>query len=188
MPADLFFMRYLSFLLFSMAAVAGRCPEVRQRPLRSLLLSRIHAVRAARKRCRADAEGRNSPCVRLGESTWSSWEPRNGQFEFAWMDRVIDRLDQAGIKVILGTTTYSIPPWLYHEHPEILVTRKGGQKATYGTARTWTSPARLPVLRRTHDPAGGESLQKPPGHHRLPDRQRDGVLRDRRADTFKGIR
>src|ERR1051325_7623958 len=70
--------------------------------------------------------------VRLGESTWSSWEPRDGQFEFAWMDRVIDRLHKAGIKVILGTPTYSIPPWLYHKHPEVLVTRLGGQKATYG--------------------------------------------------------
>lgn len=70
--------------------------------------------------------------VRLGESTWSSWEPRDGQFEFAWMDRVIDRLHQAGIKVILGTTTYSIPPWLYKEHPEVLVTRVNGQRATYG--------------------------------------------------------
>lgn len=59
--------------------------------------------------------------VRLGESTWSSWEPRDGEFEFAWMERIIDRLHKAGIKVILGTPTYSIPPWLYRKHPEILV-------------------------------------------------------------------
>ncbi len=59
--------------------------------------------------------------VRLGESTWSSWEPRDGQFQFAWMDRVIDRLHAAGIKVILGTPTYSVPPWLFRKHPEILV-------------------------------------------------------------------
>jgi len=58
--------------------------------------------------------------VRMGESTWTSWEPRDGQFQFAWMDRVLDRLHQAGIKVILGTPTYSIPPWLYHKHPEIM--------------------------------------------------------------------
>ena len=83
--------------------------------------------------------------VRLGESTWSSWEPRDGQFEFAWMDRVIDRLHKAGIKVILGTTTYSIPPWLYYKHPEILVTRQGGQKATYGIRQNMdiTSPTFL---------------------------------------------
>src|SRR5437764_2235336 len=63
--------------------------------------------------------------VRVGESTWSSWEPRNGDFEFAWMQRVLDRLQRAGIKVILGTPTYSIPTWLYKAHPEIAVTHNG---------------------------------------------------------------
>jgi beta-galactosidase len=63
--------------------------------------------------------------VRVGESTWSSWEPRDGDFQFAWMQRVLDRLHAAGIKVILGTPTYSIPTWLYKEHPEILVTHNG---------------------------------------------------------------
>ena len=70
--------------------------------------------------------------VRLGESTWSSWEPREGEFQFAWMDKVVDRLHGAGIKIILGTPTYSIPPWLYKKHPEILVTRLGGIKSGYG--------------------------------------------------------
>jgi len=70
--------------------------------------------------------------VRVGESTWTSWEPREGQFEFAWMERVLDRMQRAGIKAILGTPTYSIPPWLYRKHPEILVTRLDGTKATYG--------------------------------------------------------
>ena len=70
--------------------------------------------------------------VRVGESTWSSWEPRDGRFEFAWMDRTLDRLHQAGIRVIMGTPTYSIPPWLYKKHPEILAVRLGGQKAVYG--------------------------------------------------------
>jgi beta-galactosidase len=63
--------------------------------------------------------------VRVGESTWSTWEPRDGDFQFAWMQRVLDRLQAAGIKVILGTPTYSIPTWLYKEHPEIAVTHNG---------------------------------------------------------------
>ncbi|HYK88036.1 MAG TPA: beta-galactosidase [Acidobacteriota bacterium] len=63
--------------------------------------------------------------VRVGESTWSSWEPREGEFQFAWMERVLDRMQKAGIKAILGTPTYSIPPWLYHKHPEIVVSRIG---------------------------------------------------------------
>ena len=41
--------------------------------------------------------------VRVGESTWSSWEPRDGDFQFAWMERVLDRLHQAN-KSNLGHT------------------------------------------------------------------------------------
>jgi beta-galactosidase len=70
--------------------------------------------------------------VRIGESSWGLWEPQDGKFEFAWMDRVTDRLHAAGIKIILGTPTYSIPAWMYKEHPEIVVTRLGGQYLYYG--------------------------------------------------------
>jgi beta-galactosidase len=58
--------------------------------------------------------------VRVGESTWTSWEPREGDFQFAWMDRIVDKMHEAGIKVVMGTPTYSIPPWLYAKHPEIM--------------------------------------------------------------------
>ncbi len=61
--------------------------------------------------------------VRMGESTWSLWEPEDGRFEYAWMDHIVDAMSKAGIKVILGTPTYSIPAWMYHEHPEILADR-----------------------------------------------------------------
>lgn len=67
--------------------------------------------------------------VRLGESTWSLFEPREGEFEFAWMDRIIDGLHANGIKVILGTPTYSIPAWLWHKHPEVLVNYEKGGKS-----------------------------------------------------------
>src|ERR1700685_4668795 len=70
--------------------------------------------------------------VRMGESTWSLWEPEDGRFEYAWMDRVVDAMGKAGIKVILGTPTYSIPTWLYPEHPEILARPLGGAPPFYG--------------------------------------------------------
>jgi beta-galactosidase len=59
--------------------------------------------------------------VRVGESTWTSWEPRDGEFQFEWMDRVVDKMHAAGIAVVMGTPTYSVPPWLYAKHPEIMV-------------------------------------------------------------------
>src|SRR3984893_9828512 len=70
--------------------------------------------------------------VRIGESTWGLWEPEDGKFEFAWMDLVVEKLHAAGIRIILGTPTYSIPAWMYKKHPEILVTRLGGQSLYYG--------------------------------------------------------
>src|SRR5271166_6088484 len=77
--------------------------------------------------------------VRMGESTWSLWEPEDGHFEYAWMDRVVDAMGKAGIKVIMGTPTYSIPAWMAHQHPEILADRLSGSvfggptvRSTYG--------------------------------------------------------
>ena len=70
--------------------------------------------------------------VRVGESSWGLWEPQDGRFEYAWMDRLVDKMGQAGIHVILGTPTYSIPAWMYKEHPEIVVTKLNGQYMYYG--------------------------------------------------------
>lgn len=71
--------------------------------------------------------------VRVGESTWSLFEPSEGKFKFDWMDRVIDSMNEAGIKVILGTPTYSIPAWLWEKHPEVLLDYRNGGKAYYGS-------------------------------------------------------
>ena len=83
--------------------------------------------------------------VRVGESTWSLFEPEEGRFEFAWMDRIIDRMQKAGIKVILGTPTYSIPAWLAKKHPEIFVERLDGSKSSYGIRQNFdiTNPTYL---------------------------------------------
>ena len=70
--------------------------------------------------------------VRMGESTWSLWEPSDGRFEYAWMDRVVDAMGKAGIKVIMGAPTYSIPTWMARAHPEILARPLGGASVGYG--------------------------------------------------------
>jgi beta-galactosidase len=83
--------------------------------------------------------------VRLGESSWSLFEPSEGQFEFAWMDRIIDCLHKAGIKVILGTPTYSIPAWLAKKYPDVFVERLNGTVSSYGIRQNFdiTNPAYL---------------------------------------------
>ena len=70
--------------------------------------------------------------VRVGESTWGVMEPEDGKFDLAWLERVLDRVHKAGIKVILGTPTYSIPAWLFKAHPEIQVKQVNQNRYTYG--------------------------------------------------------
>jgi beta-galactosidase len=70
--------------------------------------------------------------VRMGESTWSLWEPKDGSFEYAWMDRVVEAMGKAGIKVIMGTPTYSMPTWMAKAHPEFYARPLGGADVRYG--------------------------------------------------------
>ena len=70
--------------------------------------------------------------VRVGESAWGLFEPQEGVFDFKWMDRIVDKMYAAGIKVILGTPTYSIPAWMAEKHPEVLAVYQRGGKAHYG--------------------------------------------------------
>jgi beta-galactosidase len=69
--------------------------------------------------------------VRIAESTWGTLEPQEGTIDFSHVDRVLNAMDKAGIKVIVGTPTYAIPTWLARKHPDILVVTPHGQ-AEYG--------------------------------------------------------
>lgn len=84
----------------------------------------------------------NINTVRIAESTWSTWEPQNGVFDFHHLDRVIDAMEEAGIYVIVGTPTYAFPTWLAKEHPEMLALTKQGQEI-YGRRQNMdvTNPA-----------------------------------------------
>ena len=80
--------------------------------------------------------------VRMGESTWSLWEPKDGTFDYAWMDRVVEAMGKAGIKVILGTPTYSMPTWMAKAHPEFYARPLGGALVGYGMRQNmdWDNP------------------------------------------------
>jgi beta-galactosidase len=64
--------------------------------------------------------------VRIAESTWSTHEPQNGVFDFTSVDRVLDAMHKANIRVIVGTPTYAVPTWLVKQHPDVLATTKNG--------------------------------------------------------------
>lgn len=58
--------------------------------------------------------------VRIGEFAWGRIEKSEGSFSWDWMDRAIDVLASAGLRVVLGTPTATPPKWLCEAYPEIL--------------------------------------------------------------------
>ena len=70
--------------------------------------------------------------VRVGESVWSTWEPRDGEFDLDWLQPVLDGAHARGISVIVGTPTYAAPPWLRQAYPETTAHVGTGQPMPYG--------------------------------------------------------
>jgi len=58
--------------------------------------------------------------ARMGEFAWCRFEPKEGEFDFGWMDEAVEILSKEGIKTIMCTPTATPPAWLIHRHPEIL--------------------------------------------------------------------
>ncbi len=70
--------------------------------------------------------------IRVGESVWSTWEPREGEFDLDWLLPVLDGAHARGIGVILGMPTYAVPPWLQRRHPEIAAESATGRRVGWG--------------------------------------------------------
>lgn len=66
--------------------------------------------------------------VRMGHLAWDSYEPTEGNFDFKWFDEVMDKMDRAGIKVILDIAVKPAPIWLHHKYPSIDVTDFEGKR------------------------------------------------------------
>lgn len=56
----------------------------------------------------------------VGIFSWSSLEPSEGEFNFGWMDNVLDKLAENDISVFLATPSGARPAWLSHSYPDVL--------------------------------------------------------------------
>lgn len=74
--------------------------------------------------------------VRMMEFAWDKLEPREGEYQFDWMDRALTVFAEAGIKIVLCTPTATPPPWLFAAHPEICrIDDKTNERAHPGSRR-----------------------------------------------------
>ncbi|WP_270731005.1 beta-galactosidase [Shimia sp. Alg240-R146] len=73
--------------------------------------------------------------VRIGEFAWSRMEAKPGVLTLEWLDRAIDVLGDAGLKVILGTPTATPPRWMIDKHPDMLAVDADGNPRKFGSRR-----------------------------------------------------
>lgn len=71
-------------------------------------------------------------CVSLGIFAWAMLEPEEGVYDFVWLDAVIDRLWQAGIRVDLATPSGARPAWMAQKYPEVLRVDDHFQRRHFG--------------------------------------------------------
>lgn len=70
--------------------------------------------------------------VSVGIFSWALLEPKEGLYEFGWLDRIIDLLDEAGIAVDLANASATPPPWFSRRYPESLLVDVNGVRRSYG--------------------------------------------------------
>ena len=66
--------------------------------------------------------------IRVAESTWSTLEPRDGEFDFTFIDSILKEAEKAELSVIVGTPTYAVPSWLSQKDPDVMVINSKGRE------------------------------------------------------------
>ena len=78
----------------------------------------------------------------VGIFAWSALEPAEGEYDFDWLENVLDRLHAAGISAFLATPSGARPAWMSQKYPQVLRVRPDGTRNLHGERHNhcFTSP------------------------------------------------
>ncbi|REJ05739.1 beta-galactosidase [Microbacterium bovistercoris] len=75
--------------------------------------------------------------VSLPIFSWPQIEPEPGVYDWGWLDRILDLLHEAGIRIDLATATATPPSWLLRAHPEMGPSDSEGHRLEFGSRQTY---------------------------------------------------
>lgn len=75
--------------------------------------------------------------VSLPVFSWSKLEPRPGEYQFEWLDHIIDLIWKSGISIDLATATATPPSWMVRRHPEMLPENSEGTRLAFGSRQAY---------------------------------------------------
>ncbi len=67
-------------------------------------------------------------CLRIGEFAWSKMEPRENEYDFSWLKKIVDKLASANISVVMCTPTCTPPRWFLDKYPEVMQISDNGKR------------------------------------------------------------
>jgi beta-galactosidase len=81
--------------------------------------------------------------VSINIFAWALLEPREGEYDFSRLDKILALLHENGIAADLATPTAAPPAWFFRKHPEALPADRDGRRLSYGSRQTFcpSSPA-----------------------------------------------
>jgi beta-galactosidase len=68
----------------------------------------------------------------LGMFSWTALEPAEGQYNFAWLDELMDMLAENRIAAVLGTPSGARPAWMSSKYPEVLRVNESRLRNVHG--------------------------------------------------------
>lgn len=86
----------------------------------------------------------------VGIFSWSMLEPEEGHYNFEWLDKILDKLNENGIKVFLATPSGARPTWMSKKYPEVLRVWENRVRALHGGRHNHCSSS-LVYRQKVHD-------------------------------------
>ena len=74
----------------------------------------------------------NVNTMSVGIFAWSALEPTEGNYNFEWLDKIIDDVYKQGGRIILATPSGARPAWMSKKYPEVLRTNERREKMHHG--------------------------------------------------------
>ena len=78
----------------------------------------------------------------VGIFSWAMLEPREGEYDFSFLDTILDKVYAAGGRVVLATPSGARPRWMAEKYPEVLRVNENRQRHGFGERHNhcYTSP------------------------------------------------
>ncbi len=63
---------------------------------------------------------------------WALNQPSEFEYRFDWLDKTVQRLNEKGVSLCMGTGTAALPAWMARQYPEVLRVDRQGRKHRFG--------------------------------------------------------